>query len=238
MINTLKINGEELGGIYVDSSLSFNKPAKTVQTFTVPGRNGSLVIDEGIYENVVITFPAYFKEHQGVTFPVMWRRLINFLASLSGYQRIEWAWDPNHYRLGRVILPQAPNAVRLNKDGFFDLSFDCKPQRFLTVGEVSAAYTASGTLWNGTQYAAKPLIRVYGNGTTTVGDTQITTANNSGNYIDIDCEMMDCYRGATNMNASVTFTGTDFPTLEPGEIQILLGTGITRLEITPRWWEL
>lgn len=238
MINTIKINGEELGGIYVDSSLSFNKPAKAVQTFTVPGRNGSLIIDEGIYENVVITFPAYFKEHQGVTFPVMWRRLINFLASLSGYQRIEWDWDPNHYRLGRVIVPQTPNSVRLNKDGFFDLAFDCKPQRYLKSGENETEFTASGEIINPTAFASSPLIRIYGNGTATIGNTEITLTSNSGNYTDIDCEMMDCYRGTANRNQYVTFTGNDFPKLEPGSNQILLGTGISKVEITPRWWEL
>lgn len=238
MINTLRINGEELSGIYIDSSLSFNKPAKSVNTFTVPGRSGALVIDEGTYENVTITYPAYFRATQGIAFPQAFKRLLDRLAPLSGYQRIEEARDPEHFRLGRVIIPQTPNVVRLNRNGFFDLAFDCKPQRYLTAGEVQADFTADSSIYNPTAYAARPLIRIYGNGTTTVGNTQFTTANNADNYIDIDCEMMDCYRGAANMNASVTFTGTDFPALEPGDNQILLGTGISRVEITPRWWEL
>lgn len=237
MINTLLINGEELGGIYVDSSLSFNKPGKVVNTYAIPGRNGSLIVDEGTFENVVITFPAYYKEHQGLTFAELWSSLINKLAPLSGYQRIEWAWDPEHYRVGRVIIPQTPNAARLNKDGFFDLAFDCKPQRFLTKGEKSVAFTASGSIINPTAFDSRPLIRVYGSGTATIGDVQVTIST-SGTYTDIDCEMMDCYEGATNRNSAVTFSGYDFPVLVPGKSQILLGTGITKIEITPRWWEL
>lgn len=238
MINRLKINGEELGGIYVDSSLSFNKPTKNVRTFTVPGRSGDLIIDDGTWSNVMIEYPCYANEHQGVAFPEILNRIIRQLAPLTGYQRIEADYDPEHYRVGRVIIPEAPNPVRLNLDGFFTLSFDCKPQRYLTAGEVQADFTSDSRIYNPTAYPARPLIRIYGTGTATVGNTQITLTDNTGNYTDIDCEMMDCYRGAANRNQYVSFTGNDFPTLEPGDNQILLGSGITKIEITPRWWEL
>lgn len=238
MINKLKINGEELNGIFVDSSFSFNKPGKVVSTFSVPGRSGSLVIDEGTFENVLITYPAYIKETQGLTFERIFKRIIDRLAPLTGYQRLETYWDPEHFRMGRPVIPQTPNAVRLNKDGFFDLSFDCKPQRFLTSGEKTLTFTASNTLHNPTEYPSKPLIRIYGNGSVTIGDTVITVSTNSGDYTDIDCDIMDCYRGSTNRNSAVTFTGNDFPTLKSGTSQIILGSGITRVDITPRWWEL
>lgn len=237
MINSLIVNGEELIGVYVDSSLSFNKPEKVVSTYAVPGRNGALIVDEGVWDNVMITYPCYIREMQGLTFRAQFRALVNKLAPLKGYQRIEQAWDPEHFRLGRVIVPTAPNPVRLNRDGFFDLSFDCKPQRFLTSGERTITYTASGKIKNPTVFNSKPLIRIHGNGSVTLGDTVITVSTNANNYTDIDCEMMDCFRGATNRNASVSFTGTDFPELVPGDNQVLL-SGVTSVEITPRWWEL
>ena len=238
MINKIKINGEELGGIYVDSSLSFNKPAKNVQTFSIPGRSGSLIIDDGTWGNVMIEYPAYANEHQGVNFREIFDRIVRQLAPLSGYQRIETDYDPEHFRLGRVIVPEAPNPVRLNLDGFFTLSFDCKPQRYLTTGETAAEFTESSRIINPTAYPSKPLIRIYGTGTATVGNTEITLTDNTGNYTDIDCELMDSYRGAASRNQYVSFTGNDYPVLEPGDNQVLLGTGITKIEITPRWWEL
>lgn len=130
-MNILKINGTALTGIYVDAAVSFNKPAKRVETFSVPGRNGDLVIDEGTFDNVLISYPVYEKS----TFPDEFDAIVNWLASLQGYQRIECSNDPNHFRLGRFVVPQTPTAKRLNKDGYYTLTFDCKPQRWLLSGE-------------------------------------------------------------------------------------------------------
>lgn len=130
-MNILKINGQALEGIYVDAAISFNKPAKRVSTYSVPGRNGDLVIDEGTFDNVLITYPVFEKN----TFPAEFDEIVNKLAALEGYQRIECSNDPQHYRLGRFVVPQNPTAKRLNRDGYYQLSFDCKPQRWLLSGE-------------------------------------------------------------------------------------------------------
>lgn len=130
-MNILKINGQALEGIYVDAAISFNKPAKRVSTYSVPGRNGDLVIDEGTFDNVLITYPVFEKS----TFPTEFDEIVNKLAALEGYQRIECSNDPQHYRLGRFVVPQNPTAKRLNRDGYWQLSFDCKPQRWLLSGE-------------------------------------------------------------------------------------------------------
>ena len=138
-MNTLKINGTTLTGIYVDAAVSFNKPAKRVSEYSIPGRNGNLVIDEGTFDNVLISYPVYEKN----TFPTEFDNLVNWLASLEGYQRIECSNDPQHYRLGRFVVPETPTAKRLNKDGYYTLVFDCKPQRYLLTGEVDTEYDAN-----------------------------------------------------------------------------------------------
>ena len=130
-MNILSINGTPLTGIWVDAAVSFNKPSKRVQTFSVPGRNGDLVIDEGTFDNVLISYPVYEK----ATFPQEFDDIVNWLASLEGYQKIQCSNDPQHYRLGRFVVPVSPTAKRLNKDGYYTLSFDCKPQRWLLSGD-------------------------------------------------------------------------------------------------------
>lgn len=58
----------------------------------------------------------------------------------------------------------------------------------------------------------------------------------------IDCESGDCYRiesgDAFSINDAVTFEGGELPRLLPGDNQISLGSGITEVEITPRWWHI
>ncbi|MBO7670168.1 MAG: hypothetical protein J6S60_06215 [Oscillospiraceae bacterium] len=107
---------------------------------------------------------------------------------------------------------------------------------FSDTGTTTITVQSPYELENPTLYPSKPLIRVYGSGTIQVNDVTITVAVHPG-YIDIDCDLMDCYMGADNMNQYVSFSGNDFPELVPGINRILLN-GPERVEITPRWWEL
>ena len=82
--------------------------------------------------------------------------------------------------------------------------------------------------------ASRPIIKVTGNGTSVVNGTSITTSGNSGVTIVIDCERMQCYTGSTNKSDKVTMD--DYPTLAPGSNSITVGH--SKVEITPRWWQL
>lgn len=233
-MNTLSINGTALANIYVDASLSFNKPSRSANVVAIPGRSGDLVLDNNKFSNVTISYPCYAKDNFASTF----ESIVNTLGALAGYQKITCSADTDHFRLGRVIIPATPTAKRINKDGFFNLAFDCKPQRFLTSGETVVTKNASGSISNPTNFASQPLIRIYGTGTFTINGTGITVASHGQSYVDVDCEMMDCYCGTVSLNSYITFSGNDFPTLAPGSNSFTFGTGITQVRITPRWWEL
>ena len=97
--------------------------------------------------------------------------------------------------------------------------------------------TNPNMLVNPTLFASKPLIRVTGYGTLTVGSDVVTIAQNFA-YVDIDSEVGDCYHGTDNANASVSFQQNDFPELAPGATGIAYSGHITKVEITPRWWRL
>ena len=118
------------------------------------------------------------------------------------------------------------------REGEFDLAFDCKPERFLKSGEQPIEFTADGALFNQTLQDAKPMLRVYGD----IGiGSRTMTISDTTDYTDIDCESMDAYYEAENRNSNIS---GDFPILEPGENGVTLGSGITKLIITPRWWIL
>lgn len=219
-------------GIYVASVEGLNAPKRSLEEVTVPGRNGSLTYDNGSYDDISLSYVFYTKKH--VTENV--RDFRNFILSAAGKKRLEDTLHPEEYRMGR---PEEGLEMDTSdrKGGSFTMSFKCSPQRFLKTGEHKKTFTASGTIYNPTQMEAKPLIRVYGSGELTVGDRLVTIADHSYDYIDIDCMICDCYFGSTNANGSVTIS-TDYPVLEPGKNGITLGTGITKVEITPRWWQL
>lgn len=232
-MNELSINGTALSGIYVDASLAYNKPVKDIETFRVPGRNGALVVDNGTWDNLIITYPCFTKSEAA------FETVVQALGAMRGYQKIACSNDSAHYRMGVPIVPQNPTVKSFNRHVYFNLSFNCKPQRFLTSGDATTTYSGTGTstLTNPTNFYSEPLIRVTGNGTLTVNGTQITITGTTG-YTDIDCEAMECFNGTTSRNANVTFSTNDFPTLQPGANAIVRGSGISSVIITPRWWEI
>lgn len=109
---------------------------------------------------------------------------------------------------------------------------------FANCGQSTVVITEPTYFVNPGYFTSKPIIRVYGDGTFRVGDNIITIAEHDEPYIDIDSELQDCYCGDTNMNQYVTFTSGEYPVLVPGSNYVLMGEGITKLVITPNWWEL
>lgn len=98
-------------------------------------------------------------------------------------------------------------------------------------------YDGSQAIKNPTLFPSKPLIRVTGSGAVGIGDETITIASGY-DYVDIDSEIQNCYCGNQNANAAVTFSNRKFPELQPGVNGISLGTGVTSVQITPRWFIL
>ena len=103
-------------------------------------------------------------------------------------------------------------------------------------GEQVIIFNTAGNMYNETQYAAKPLIRVYGSGAGTVGiGSETITISAISQYVDIDCEIMDAFKGAINCNANVSFSD-DMIVIPSGSCGVNFTGNISRVEITPRWW--
>lgn len=132
------------------------------------------------------------------------------------------------------ITPYVPN---YQTTGYFTLAGSLSYQYSAYDELIYARYTYSDYMSNPTVFDSEPLIRAYGNGSFTMDGVTITITN-ATSYTDIDCEMMDCYEGTTNRNNDVTFSTYDFPKLRPGDNAVTIVTGITALEITPRWWRV
>lgn len=234
MINFLTYAGRSTNefGIWISGEVTYDAPERNVQSQEVAGRNGSLLFDQGNFKNISVKYPAAIKADM----PSRFRDFVNFAGSQIGYQRLEDTYHPYEYRMGRFISKLGVDtAGYMNRSGKFTLEFDCKPQRFLKSGEDPVTYTANGILYNRTEFDAKPLLRVYGSGAGTVGiGSETITISAINQYVDIDCEIMDAYKGSTNCNGNVSFT--DDIVLKPGNNSIQKTGNITSIIITPRWW--
>ena len=230
----LVYNGIDLRGfgVYVSGEGSWAKPAPEFEKVSVPGRSGDLITYNKRYSNVEIIYRL------GITknFNMNYGDLIDTLLSDPGYHRLEDTLHPGEYRMAMIEEGIKPSMTTRNLAGEFEVTFNCKPQVYLTTGELVTAFTASGTIFNPTRFEASPLIRVYGNGTLTVNSDAIVFADNTG-YTDLDCDLEDAFYGSVNRNLQVTMATGEFPRLQPGVNSIQLAS-LTRVEITPRWWRL
>lgn len=215
-------------GVIVSSVGTHNAPQRVVEEVAIPGRNGTLTIDNGRFENITIPYIAMILHD----FADKFDNFKAFLLSRKGYKRLEDSFSPNYYRLAKIHSEITPSVVTWDVAGKFEIPFDCDPRRFLKSGEDPIEFSASGNIYNPTYYDAKPLLLVEGNGTVSL-NSKVITVSGISNYVYIDLESLNAYNGNTNMNDKVSLP--DNATLVPGENTITLN-GVTKVTITPRWW--
>lgn len=219
-------------GVELSGSGVFNAPRRDYESIEIPGRNGNLTFDNKRYENITVTYPASITRK----FRPNIDGLRAFLSSRKGYCRLEDTYHPQEFRLGIYAGPFEAETGFLNRWGEFEVSFDCKPQRFLKSGERKIVVQPGETLnvLNPTYYTSKPIFLCYSAGDVTVGNSTVTI-NDLGESIALDCELEDAFEGAINRNKDIEVDR--WPELPEG------GTGIrneteTIIEVIPRWWTL
>lgn len=233
--NYFMINGRSSleFGIVINNATVWGAPERVYEEVTIPGRNGIILFDEGRYSNANIAYECQLmvKNHNLDAFR-------GWVLSTVGYQRLEDTYHPEEYRMARPSGEFNATLSNALREGRFTLQFNCKPQRFLKIGEKETTFADDGAIYNPTYYIARPLIRVLGYGTLGVGDQFVTIASHSLSYIDLDCETCNAYCGTTNANSYITLSSDDYPTLGVGTTGISMTGNISQVVVTPRWWSL
>ena len=220
-------------GLILSGEDTWGRSMPDVERMQIPGRNGDLLLSNKRYDNVTITYHVGLRRD----FRVNYTAFMNFLLNHPGYHRLEDSYHPDVYRMAVLDKGISPKLNAHNASGSFDVVFSCMPQQYLKSGERLQTLTGSGTVFNPTAFAARPLLRIYGQGRLTIGDTIVTLTENAS-YTDLDCELEDAFRDTENLNQYLELSDLEFPTLQPGTTSITFGSGITKVELWPRWWYL
>ena len=255
-------------GVFISGEGAFDAPARRGEMISIPGRNGSLFMDEGVFENITVEYPAFIGTGYEERFRTVLAMLRSELTSRGNYKRLTDTYHPDEFRLGvyRSGLEVDPKVI--TRAGGFTMKFDCKPQRFLLSGETPQIFYNNDSIVNPTLFESSPIIKVTGNGTVVIGPYRFKVSNNNWTII-IDTEIMESYLPAgdlyyltdengeiitqelgieievvdgtvnpTNMNSYIEFVDSVMPKIPPGEVLIRKSDTITELEIIPRWWRL
>lgn len=210
-------------------------PARSYDVMSVPGRNGSLIFDNGRYEDSSRVYSVSVDTLDNAM------NLARKLKSIIGYAKLADDFEPEIYMIARVDSITTPIIVQ---DGVrMTITFTRKPQKFLIDGNSPVSYVSPNNddalmgIYNPTEYDALPLVRVYGTGAVYIGDT-IITINENEEYIDIDCDLQDAHNYLENLNSAITLTTGEFWKIKPEYNAITFDDTISKVTITPRWWTL
>lgn len=143
-------------GIYISGAGTFNAPEKAYQFFEIPGRSGDLIGNDHRLMNVELTYHAfiYTNFRQNV------REFRSFLLSLNGYQKLSDTYHPDEYRMACYVGAFEAEPTPMLDAGEFDITFICKPQRYLVSGEAVYLFDQTGQ-YTGHQPFLGQSIRAY-----------------------------------------------------------------------------
>ena len=120
--------------VYLTGTGVFNAPQRAVDLLEIPGRNGNYALDQGRFNNITITYKAGIVDYSEADFADKVSAVRNWLCSKVGYVRLSDDYNPDEYRMAVF-----KNGITVDHDdlrtGEFDITFECKPQRWLTSGE-------------------------------------------------------------------------------------------------------
>lgn len=240
-------------GVWISGEATFNAPERDVTVVEIPGRNGTLTIDNGRWKNVQITYPCFMSEN----FLDGFDTFKNAILPKYGYLKLEDTYHPTGYRMARITGGIKPKPGPYNKSAQFDITFDCWPQFYLypqgSVFPESITIAGSGTIEDVplvsysqprvTVYFVRPLVYEAKSGSVTIGGKTITFtdvpyASGSAQFFVIDSQAKTITHrvGSENVDISEYCSGEFFEILPPStEVS---STGAAYLVITPRWWSL
>lgn len=115
-------------GLFITGEAVYNAPKYDYEFVAIQGRNGDLVLDNGRFENITVTYPCSLRDVSKLAAVRTW------LYSKRGYMRLTDDYNTDEYRLACVSEALEVNPFH-NHAADFTVTFNCKPQRFLTAGE-------------------------------------------------------------------------------------------------------
>ena len=187
-------NSSDKLNVVVEVQPNYITPEKDYTELIIPGRNGTVLIDNETFKNVERRYDiAVANPKMTHDFPTMATAVVEWLLSASGYCRLEDSYEPDYYRLATLSSSMDINNI-YNMAGRCTIAFNCKPQKYLKIGETPLVFNKNtpGTIINPTKFESKPLIKVYGDGPGTIRINNQNIKVDLEEYVIIDSDVMDC----------------------------------------------
>lgn len=244
MLSSFTYNGVSSAsmGVFVEKAPNWPKPRRKRDVYSIPGRNGDIVFDQGAFETVTLEYPIAYIGGAATA-----SEIADWLLSAPDYCRLEDTYYPDVYRLVRIDGPLDIENT-LGKAGRAKLRMYARPEVFTKAGDSPIDIPEDGwihsvTIHNPFPFNAKPIIEIEGYGTVNLstpgGGLEVRLAPYEP-AVTIDCERQTLIHNGFAYESATTVYG-EFPHLLPGENVITISAPdgeIRGARITPRWWHL
>lgn len=221
-------------GMKIEKADIFSSPSPRVTVQQIPGRSGDLILPDGSFENVNISYDCFFKSDTPDWLPYQASKIKSWLLSNYGeYQEIEDTYDPDYYREGYFKGP-ATIERKGKRYAKIKAEFSCKPYKYRKDGTQLIQVFNGNYLLNPEASNSQPYIKIVGNGSAvlTIG-SQSWEFKDIDEYLEIDCETKNVYKEYESQNNKMS--GEYFPELHPEKNNITWNGGISKIYIKPRW---
>ena len=206
---------------------------------SIPGRSGDIINPNRRFSNIKVTYTVFLARKNTAALASALRDIKGWLyAEPDRYHELTDSYDAEYFRYG-VISGNLDIEEQFNRIGSFTVVFNCKPYKYSFAGQQTVAADAPElTITNPTAFESRPYIKLYGSGAVTLNvssgnSTNSWTVSSVDEYIEIDSELMNCFKDTVLKNDTVT--GDGFPMLQSGASTIACVGDVTRIEVIPRW---
>ena len=219
-------------GLHIEKKDVFSAPEYDAEFISIPGRSGDIINPNRRFANIKVTYTVFLARKNTAALASVLRDIKGWLYSEPDrYHELSDSYDAEYFRYG-VISGTLDIEEQLNKVGCFTVTFNCKPYKYSFAGQQTVVANTS----NPTAFESRPYIKLYGSGTVVImiqPQGRGMMISNLDEYIEIDSELMNCFKGTTLKNDTVK--GEVFPVLKPGACTINCIGDVTRIEVIPRW---
>ncbi|WP_028125649.1 distal tail protein Dit [Eremococcus coleocola] len=233
MIAYIEFNGVSSSslGLRIINKVSHESTGWDIETVTVPGRDGDLLLSNNRLKSVVKSFPMRLQPNDNLTKAE--DRISDWLNVL-GYKDLKLSWDPKFIYFATVIETFEIEEV-LRQFGNLKVNFLCKPIKIYT-DSIELKSFSGGTLENKGNTIAKPIIELVGSGdgVLTINGRQTKLQGvQEGITLDMQRNMI-YYSQTAKWNNVVRSEQYQLPYLDLGKNEISM-TGSFQMKIAPYW---
>jgi predicted phage tail component-like protein len=220
-------------GLDIETRIDVPIPKKRLTKVEVPGRDGSLTISEDALDDITISVPFNFQSEE---FENVCTNVKNWLTNITDNKLILNNED-SYYLVNEIVCDKIEQTKisEVSSKGTFTLKLICNPIKYDILGQDIITITSATTLQNQGR-TSRPYFKIYGSGTINLVVNGVTSTYTSvTDYIEVDSDLMDCYKGTVAKNN--TMTGV-FPLFTNGSNSVSYSGTVTKIEIKPRWCDL